>query len=505
MSTTVVIGAGHHGLVAAVWLAERGHDAVVLEAAPWPGGGVRSQELTQPGFTSDVCSGFFPLARAAPAFQELELDLEWVDPPVPMVHVLEEPGAEIALQRDIGATVRSLEAVAPGGGFAWRELMETLWPHRGALIRAGLTPLPALGPTLRLLASLRGKALSLAPLALASSATLGRRLFGSERAAAWLASTGAHADLSPLAAGSGVFALGLNFLGHVVGWPFPRGGAGRITDALVARLVSGGGQIRCGARVEAIEISQGRVCAVRLAGGERIESDSVICTASAVVLNEILPAGVLPGRVERRLRSWRYGLGTVKLDWALSGPVPWSGPLAREAGVVQTGDSLGAVIASLQEASGGRFPERPALVIGQQSLHDPSRAPEGRHTLYAYARVPQRPDIGDREMTDRVELEIERHAPGFRDLVLSRSIRSPEAIEAENASMRGGDLASGSCQLDQQLIFRPAPELCRGRTPVRGLHVAGAWVHPGPGVHGVSGRAAAAALLRRARWPIHRR
>jgi phytoene dehydrogenase-like protein len=342
----------------------------------------------------------------------------------------------------------------------------------------------------------RTRALELAPIALASSATLGQELFdGSDRATAWLAGSGAHADLSPCAAGSGMFSLALNFLAHVVGWPFPRGGAGRLTDALVAAVRRNGGQIRCDAEASYIEPRGGRVAALRLTTGERIEASAVICTASPGPLVRLLPAGAFPGRVERRLRRWRYGLGTVKLDYALSGPVPWRGPRAREASVVHVGGPLGELAASLEQAAGGRFPDRPALVVGQHSLHDPLRAPEGQHTLYVYARVPQRPGLADDEMAERIEHRIEQFAPGFRRLIRARAVRSPAAIAAENPSLRGGDLASGSCELDQQLVFRPAPELCRCRTPLRGLYVAGGWVHPGPGVHGVSGRAAADAVL----------
>jgi phytoene dehydrogenase-like protein len=489
-----VIGAGHHGLVAAIKLAAAGCDVTVFETSAEPGGGVRSAELTLPGFVHDTCSGFFPLTAASPAFEELELDVDWVNPPLPMAHVLDE--GEIGLHRDVGATAESLDACAPGRGFAWRDLIETLWPHRRPLIRAGLGRLPPLRAGAALLGRLRTKSIELAPLVLTSSASLGRSLFGDERAAAWLAASGAHADLSPRAAGSGAFSLGLNFLGHAVGWPFPSGGAGRLTDALVARLREHGGELRCSAPVEAIELRGRRTAALRLRGDEHVESDAVVCTASPGPLMELLPPGALPGRVERRLRGWRYGLGTVKLDYALSGPVPWRGELARQAAVVHVGGPLEEIAASLDDASGGRFPERPALVVGQQSLHDPTRAPEGRHTLYAYARVPQRPGLSDEEMCERVEERIGRFAPGFRDLIAGRSVRSPAAIEAENASMRGGDLATGSCEPDQQLLFRPALELCRGRTPLRGLYVAGAWVHPGPGVHGVSGAFAADALLR---------
>jgi phytoene dehydrogenase-like protein len=496
-SRVAIVGAGHHGLVAAIRLAATGCEVAVLEASAEPGGGVRTDELTLPGFRHDSCSGFFPLTAASPVFRTLELDLEWVNPPTAMAHAVGQDGEAIALHRDIGATVASLEACAPGVGHCWRALMARLTPHRAALISAVLSPLPALRPLARLLLGLRADALKVAPIAVASSARLGRRLFGDDRAAAWLAGSGAHADLSPLATGSGAFSLGLQFLGHVVGWPFPRGGAGALTEALVSRLSACGGEVRCGARVEQIELRGGRVAGVRLAGGELLSAAGVIATVSPAPLLELLPQDALPGRVERRLSEWKYGLGTLKLDYALSGPVPWLSSEARRAGVVHVGGALEEIIASLEQAFSGCMPERPTLVVGQQSLHDQSRAPETGHTLYVYTRVPS--SLRDGEGVAAVEQQLERFAPGFRELVLTRSVRGPEQIEGENKSMRGGDLASGSCRPRQQLIFRPAPALCRGRTPIPGLLVAGAWVHPGPGVHGVSGHAAAGGLLRQLR------
>ncbi|HLY50716.1 MAG TPA: NAD(P)/FAD-dependent oxidoreductase, partial [Solirubrobacteraceae bacterium] len=432
----------------------------------------------------------------SPVFRELELDLDWVNPAIPMVHVTDEEGGEVTLHRDLAETAASLERCARGAGVAWQELVGTLWPRREALIATILSPLPPIRASVRLLAGLRSKALELAPIALGSSASLGTRLFGDRRAAAWLAGSGAHADLSPLAPGSAPFALGLNFLGHHVGWPFPRGGAGRLTDALVSRLLELGGQLRCGSRVRRIELAHGRVSALRLPGDERIDIDAVVATCSPRPLLDLLPAGALPTRVERRLAGWRYGMGTAKLDCALSGPIPWRSVSARAAAVVHVGGPLEETVRSLTEAGLGRLPERPALVVGQHSLHDPARAPEGKHTLYAYARVPYRLEPTDEELAERLEQQIERFAPGFRSLIEATSLRSPASIEAENPSLGNGDLASGSCELDQQLLFRPDPRLCRGRTPIQGLYAAGAWVHPGPGVHGVSGRSAARTALR---------
>ncbi len=495
MSTRVaVIGAGHQGLVAAIELAAAGCEVVVLEAAAEPGGGVRTAELTLPGFRHDTCSGFFPLTAASPAFRELELDVPWINPPVAMVHGL-DCEEEVVLHRDLEQTCESLERCAPGAGRAWRRLIGTLWPHRELLVRAGLAPLPALPALARLVARLGLQTLELAPLALSSSASLGRDLFGDERAAAWLAASGAHADLSPRAAGSGIFALGLNFLAHAVGWPFPRGGAGALTAALVARLRERGGEVRCAAAASEITVESGRVTGVRLTGDEWLPASAVLATASPACLLELLPSGRLPGRVERRLKSWRYGIGTVKLDYALSGALPWRSEQARAAAVVHLGGPLEEITASLEQALAGRLPERPALVVGQQSLHDRTRVPGSGETLYVYARVPSRLELGADELAAPIERQLERFAPGFRELVLARSVRGSQQIEADNSSMRFGDLASGSCEPDQQLVFRPAPELCRGRSPLAGLYVAGAWVHPGPGVNGVSGAAAARALL----------
>jgi phytoene dehydrogenase-like protein len=357
-------------------------------------------------------------------------------------------------------------------------------------LHAVLDPLPPLRSVFRL-----GKeAVLLAPLAPLSSARMGRRLFGDDRAAGWLAGSGAHADVSPFEVGSGAFSLGLNFLGHLVGWPFPRGGAGRLTEALVERLRSHGGELRCGAPVERIEPGRGVV----LRGGERLPAEAVLCTASPAVLTSLLPPGSLPRRVER----WRYGIGTLKIDYELTAPVPWPSPEAREAAVVHVGGPLGEIAASLEQAKAGGFPVRPALVVGQQSLHDASRAPEGRHTLYVYARVPQHTTA---DAAERVDAQIERYAPGFRSTVLARRTRTPADIAHENPSFAGGDLAAGSFAADQQLILRPDPRLCRYRTPLPGLYVAGGWVHPGAGVHGMPGWNAARMMLADARPEARRR
>jgi phytoene dehydrogenase-like protein len=235
---------------------------------------------------------------------------------------------------------------------------------------------------------------------------------------------------------------------------------------------------------------------VRLADGEDVAADAVVSTVSAGVLAPLLPSGALPGRLHRRLRIWRYGTAPFKLDYALSGPVAWTATEPRSAGVVHVGGALEELARAADAGQRGDVPERPALVVGQQSLHDPTRAPAGQQTLYVYAHVPADYAESDDAVAERIEAQLERFAPGFASLVLDRSMRTPAQTEQENPSLVGGDLAGGSYELDQQLLFRPDPRLCRYRTPLRGLYMAGASTHPGGAVHGMSGRGAARALLR---------
>jgi phytoene dehydrogenase-like protein len=493
----VVVGAGHAGLVCAARLAARGLEVCVLEQAPQPGGALGSQARTLPGFVHDHCAGVLPLAAASPAFRELPLErhgLEWIVPDLAMAHPFGD-GTAIVLQRDLAATAASLESAAGGAGSAWQSLVSPLLARREKLVHTALSPLPPGAAALRLALALRRDGVELARRALASAATFGLEVFGDVRAAAWFSGSAVHSDLTPGSSGGAAFALVLKLLAHVVGWPYPRGGAGRLTDALVSHVRSLGGDVRCGAAVRSVEVRGGRVRGVRLACGEGVDADAVVTTLSAGRLPAMLPAGALPGRVTQRLRTWRYGIGTFKVDFALDGPVPWVNADARRAGVVHLGDTLDALFRSQQQAGLGSVPDEPAMVTAQHSLHDPSRAPAGKHTLYVYTHVPARPDMSDDAIADRIELRIERFAPGFRDLVLARDVRSPARLERENPSLVGGDLAGGSMELDQQGPFRPAPELARYRAPLRGLYVAGASTHPGPGVHGVSGRGAAEALL----------
>jgi phytoene dehydrogenase-like protein len=491
----LIVGAGHNGLVAAIHLAAGGCDVTVLEHAPRPGGATTSVPATLPGFVHDHCAAFGPITVASPAMRELELErdgLEWVNPGVVVAHPFPD-GTAIALHRDVGATVDSLGAAGAG----WAAAMEQLLPLAQPLVETVLSPLPPVRGPLRLALSLRRDGLEWARRLAGSAEALGLDLFeGDRRATAWLAGSAQHSALPPTTAASGAFGLLLQVLGHSHGWPLPRGGMQALVDALIRRAERAGATLRCDASVETVLVRGGRVAGARLHGGEEVPADAVVSTVSAGVLARLIPAGALPGRLHRRLRIWRYGLAPFKLDYALSGPVPWTASEPRASGVVHVAGELEELSRAAEDARHGLVPERPALVVGQQSLHDPARAPAGQHTLYVYGHVPARYELEDEAVADRIQAQIERFAPGFSSLVLARSHRSPQQTERDDPSLVGGDLAGGSYELDQQLIFRPAPELCRYRSPLRGLYVAGASTHPGGAVHGMSGRGAARALLR---------
>jgi phytoene dehydrogenase-like protein len=495
VTRAVIIGAGHNGLVCAAHLAAADIETLVLEQGSRPGGATTSSERTLPGFVHDDHAAFVPMTAASPAMQELELEREgvtWIDPPVVMAHPFED-GSAIVLHRDVAATSASLGA----SGAAWEAAMAQLLPQATTLVSTILAPLPPVVGPIRLGAALRRDGVTWIRRMLGSIEALGLDVFdGDRRATAWLSGSAQHSGLPPSTAGSGAFGLLLQLLAHSHGWPIARGGMGAVVDALVARARRNGAQLRCDAAVQHVIVRGGRVAGVRLAGGEEVAADAVISTVSALPLIRMVPPGALPGRLERRLASWRYGTGVYKIDYALSAPLAWTAEMARRAAVVHVAGSLTALTAAAQAGARGELPERPALVVGQQSMLDPARAPENAHTLYVYAHVPPRYDADDDEVAARIEAQLERFAPGFSGLVLARATRPPWATEAENPSMVGGDLGGGTMELDQQLVFRPAPELARYRTPLRGLYVAGASTHPGGAVHGMSGRGAARALLR---------
>jgi phytoene dehydrogenase-like protein len=446
-----VIGSGPNGLVAAIELARAGYEVEVHEAAAEPGGGLRSAELTLPGFVHDVCSAIHPLAVASPALRDLEV--EWVHPDAPLAHPFEN-GTAVLLERSLDETAAQLGADAA----AYRRLFEPFlaaWPHVShlQLLRAGF----ALGPR----PLLEG---------LAPAASLARRRFRGEPARALFAGNAAHSMLPLECRPSAGFGLALMTLGHAVGWPFPRGGSQKLADALVARLADLGGEVRTSAPVD-----------------ELPRADLVLADVAPRELVRIA-RGRLPERFAGELLRYRHGPGAFKLDWALSAPVPWRAAAVGRAATVHLGATLAEIEDSERAPRAGRVADRPFVLLAQQGRFDAARG----QTAWAYCHVPH----GSAEdMTARIESQVERFAPGFRDVVLARHAMGPAALEEHNRNLVGGDLGGGAMDLGQ-LFFRPARRLVPWRTPLRGVYLCSAATPPGGGVHGLCGLAAARLALR---------
>ena len=492
----LIIGSGPNGLAAAITLAEAGRRVLVLEAAPVPGGAVATEELTLPGFRHDTYSSVYPAGAASPVFARMPLErhgLRWVHPEVCYAHPLPD-GRAPALYRDLDRTAAGLERFAPGDGERWLGFAGP-YVQRFAAFRStilGAFP-PASGLTQLALQMRPRRLLELGRVLLMPAQALAEELFAAPGSRAWLYGSAIHGDVGLTGAGSAIVALGLNVLGHAVGWPSPEGGAGRLAEALVSYLESLGGTVRCGARVVEIGARGGRVTAVRIASGETLPAELIVADVMPRAL-VALAGEALPPRYAAALRRYRPGPATLKVDWALDGPIPWTAPEARAAGTVHVGGSEDELLAA--GSPGSKLPERPLMLLGQQSIADPTRAPPGKHTAWAYTRGPQALDwerLRDR-LVERMEAQVERFAPGFREMIGARHVLGPGQLERRNANLVGGDVGGGSYDLDQ-LIFRPVPALAPYRTPLRGLYLASAATFPGGAVHGVAGRAAARLAL----------
>jgi phytoene dehydrogenase-like protein len=502
--SAVVIGAGPNGLAAAIRLAEAGHAVTVLEAADRPGGAVRTDELTLPGFLHDTFSSVYPAGAASPVFARMPLErhgLRWIHPGVCYAHPLPD-GTAVGLYRELDATEASLEAVCPGDGRSWRSFIEPLVDAFAAICSTMLASFPPVPGALRLLTGLGPLgAARFARLLPGSARGLGNRLFAGAGSRAWLYGSAGHGDVPPTDPGSAVAVTYLNLMGHAVGWPSPAGGAERLTEALVGYLRELGGEVRTQGAVEAIESVHGRVTGVRIAGGERVEGELVIADVMPHALVS-LTGEALPKPYRALLCRYRYGPATVKVDWALDGAIPWSAPEARAAGTVHVAGGEDELVRTIA-ASHERLPEHPFLLLGQQSLADRSRAPAGKHTAWAYTHGP-RTGIDWATQLDtvleRIEAQVERFAPGFRDLILARHVMGPGELERRNRNLVGGDVGGGSYTL-RQVVFRPVPRLSPYRTPLSGLFLGSAAAFPGGAVHGVPGDSAARAALAAASSP----
>jgi phytoene dehydrogenase-like protein len=464
----VVVGSGPNGLAAAITLAQAGWSVLVLEARDTVGGGARSAELTLPGYIHDVCSAVHPLGAGSPFFRTLPLaehGLEWIHPPAPLAHPFDH-GTAAVLERSVEATGKTLGPDAA----AYRKLMAPLvadW-DKLAVDLLGPLRLPPRHP------------LALARFgwhAIPSARRLAQRLFEDERARALFAGMAAHSmiplDQSPTAA----FGLVIGILGHAVGWPLPRGGSQRIADALACYLRSLGGEIVTGVRVESLD--------------ELPPAGAVLCDVTPRQLLRI--AGQrLPAGYRRKLAGYRYGPGVFKVDWALDGPIPWQAAECMRAGTLHLGGTLEEMAAAERVVWRGEHPDKPYVLVVQPSMFDPTRAPEGKHTAWAYCHVPNGSTF---DVTERIEGQIERFAPGFRDLILARSVKSAVEMEQYNPNYIGGDINGGVQDL-RQLFTRPVFRLVPYSTPLKGLYICSSSTPPGGGVHGMCGHFAARAALR---------
>ena len=465
----VVVGAGPNGLTAAATLGRAGWRVLVVEAAPAIGGGTRSGELTRPGFLHDICSAVHPMALISPALSPLDLDahgVKWVFPEVQMAHPLD--GGRVALLlRSVGDTA----ALLGPDQAAYRALLEPLVESAEGVVNAVMSPLtpPRVGdlPVLARFA-----------LAGAWPATrLARSRFRSDEARGLMAGLAAHSMLSLRSVATGGYGLFLGLLGHTVGWPVASGGSQVIADALGAIIVESGGEIVVGQTVESLdELPPARATLLDVSPRQLIG----------------IAGHRLPDRYRRALERYRYGAGVWKVDWALDGPVPWTADRARQAATVHVGGTLEEVAAAEGDVAAGRQPQRPFVLVGQPTIIDPSRAPAGAHVAWAYCHVPNGSTF---DMTQRIEDQIERFAPGFKERVLSRHAMSPAAVERHDANYIGGDIAVGSTNL-RQLVTRPVVSRCPWRTPVPGLYLCSSATPPGPGVHGMCGWHAAQTALR---------
>ncbi len=498
MNRAVVVGAGPNGLAAAIRLAEAGYPVTVLEAADHPGGAVRTEQLTLPGFHHDTFSSVYPAGAASPVFARLPLErhgLRWTHPEACYAHPL-PGGRAAALYRDLERTEESLEAMASGDGRRWRAFVAPMLEAFDAIRATMLSAFPPIAGAFRLLTDLGPLgAARFGSLIAGSAEGLARRLFVAGGSRAWLYGSAGHADVPPWRAGSAAAIVYLNLMGHAVGWPSPTGGAERLTEALVGYVRERGGEVRTDALVESIDAVHGRARGVRVAGGEWIAADLVVADVMPHALAR-LAGDALPRTYRSLLRRYRYGPATVKVDWALDGPIPWEAPEPRTAGTVHVAGGDEELIQALAD-TGQRLPDRPFLLLGQQSLADPSRAPAGKHTAWAYTRAPQTGIDWSVELdrvVERIEAQVERFAPGFRDLILARHVMGPADLQRRDRNLVGGDVGGGSYRL-RQVIFRPVPRLSPYRTPLRGLYLGSAAAFPGGAVHGVPGDAAALAAL----------
>jgi phytoene dehydrogenase-like protein len=500
IADAVVIGGGHHGLVAAAVLADAGWDVCLLEAADVFGGAVRSAEL-HPGFTTDLFSAFYPLAAASPVLQALHLGshgLRWTHAPAVLAHPARPDGAPAAvLYRD---RERTAAALASRDGEAWLRLCAQWDAVGAAVLRSIFTAFPPVRGPLQVLRRIgTADALRLARFLALPVRRMGEELFAGENARLLLAGNAGHADIPPDAPGSGVFGWLLAMLGQQHGFPVPVGGAGELAGALAQRAGAAGAELRTGERVERIDVRGGRAVAVHCATGRTVlVRRAVIADVAAPTLyRDLLPADAVPARLRADLEHFAWDTPVVKVNWALGEPIPWRNPGVAGAGTVHVGADERGLLRWAGDIESGTVPATPFLLLGQMTTADATRSPAGTESAWAYTHLPRgvADDPAADALADRVDEVVEEFAPGFRDRVLHRTVQRPRDLQAADPNLVHGAVGGGTMQLHQQLVFRPVPGLGRAETVVDGLYLGSASAHPGGGVHGVCGWLAARAAL----------
>ena len=467
----VVVGAGPNGLVGAITLARTGRKVLVLEAASTIGGGMRSAELTRPGFVHDICSTVHALGAASPAFADLPLaehGVEWVEPEIQVAHPLDD-GRTALLTRDVSETAARFSG---SDERSYSRLMGPLVAHAPQLVDTFLSPLRL--PRHPLPAAGFGRS------AIRSAAGLVRARFDSDEPRALLAGLAAHA-IQPLTnAGTAGYGLFLGLLAHHSGWPVARGGSQRLADALGAIFIELGGEIKTDHTVTSLD-----------------ELPPTPVTLLDITPRQMLAIGGdhVAGRYRRALTKFRYGPGVFKLDWALREPIPWRNAEVHRAGTVHLGGALEEITAAEAAVAGGGHPDRPYAIVVQPTVMDPGRAPAGAHVAWAYCHVPNGSTV---DQTNAIEDQIERFAPGFRDVVLDRHAMNTATMEEHNPNNVGGDINGGAGDL-RQLVTRPWISRNPWATCIPGVYLCSSSTPPGGGVHGMGGLHAARLALRRAR------
>ena len=464
----VVVGAGPNGLAAAIRLAQEDLHVLLVEGSDEIGGGCRSAEVTRPGFVHDLCSAIHPMAVVSPFFRSLALErfgLEWIHPTVPLAHPLDGGHAAVMFT----SMEQTAEQFGPDAA-AYRDLMAPLCENWSDLSREILQPMLHLPKRPVMLAKFGLHALQ-------SAHFLARRTFRTEEPRALFAGMAAHSLISLNSPASAAIGLVLATAGHSVGWPMPRGGAQSITNALADCFRSLGGEIRTGFPVRSLDELPGSECVI----------------LNLTVRQFLRLAGErMPVAYRKRLEAYRYGPAVFKLDYAMREPVPWEAAACASAGTIHLGGTLDEIVASEHAVTNGRHAEKPFVLLAEHSRFDRTRAPGDAHTLWAYCHVP----LGSRvDMTDAIENQIERFAPGFRDCILERHAMRTADFERRNENMVGGDINGGSATIFQ-LLSRPVPTPTPYRTPVEGVYLSSASTPPGGGVHGMGGFYAAEAAIR---------